>query len=233
VGANLAISPKVVDGTVCSEMEPLVIVEGSMQWLLSLERIWLNFLQRLSGISTKVHQLKLKHPKLHLLDTRKTTPGWRVLEKYAVLIGGGTNHRLSLGDMILIKNNHLDAAGVTDAEKSRVFFERIRARKPWHTPIECEVRSLAELQIVLAGSPDFILLDNMDDHTIRACMDEIARLKTPSSSSPVVEVSGGVTSDSRLTAISELGIKYVSMGSLTTNVRSVDISARVKFEKKI
>jgi len=229
VGAKLTISLNVVDGSVCSEMEPLVLVEGPMHWLLSLERIWLNFLQRLSGISTKVYQLKRSHPSLHLLDTRKTTPGWRVLEKYAVLVGGGTNHRLSLGDMILIKNNHLDAAKVTNEEKSKVFFESIRAKKPWHTPIECEVRSLDELRIVLAGAPDFILLDNMDDQTIRNCMEEISRLKTP----PVVEVSGGITSDARLTTISELGIKYVSMGALTTNVRSVDISARVKFDKKI
>ena len=221
--APLKVTRCVEDGVSFGADDELAAIEGPVQWLLSLERTWLNFLQRLCGIATHVHSLTSKNPTISLLDTRKTTPGWRMLEKYAVSCGGGTNHRLCLGDMVLIKNNHLDAVGVDSVEKARDFFARIRAKKPWHTPIECEVRSLAELRLVLAGEPEFVMLDNMSNAEIAECVLEVNKC----AKAPTLEVSGDVTA-ARLSELALIGVRFASMGALTTNVRAVDISARMR-----
>lgn len=192
--------------------------EGDTRELLSLERVSLNFLQRLSGVATHTAAVTAQSAGMIVLDTRKTTPGWRVLEKYATRIGGARNHRCNLGDLILIKNNHLDAHG-GDVDG---LFVQIERERPWHMPIECEVRSLDELRSILPYNPDFILLDNMSDSLIK---ESLSLLKS-AGFQHCIEVSGGVSPE-RLAALAAHGVPAVSMGSLTTQAVSVDISMRL------
>jgi nicotinate-nucleotide pyrophosphorylase (carboxylating) len=195
----------------------MVELQGRLSALLTAERTALNFLQRLSGIATHVRGA-VQHldpsGKVRLVDTRKTTPGWRVLEKYAVRTGGAGNHRMGLFDGVLIKDNHIAACGGITAA-----IERIRAGISHLSKIEVETSSMEEVKEALSAGADIIMLDNMDLPAIRkaaALIDGRA----------LVEVSGGITAKD-LPALAEAGVDLISSGALTHSARAVDISMRI------
>ncbi|MFT3916789.1 MAG: carboxylating nicotinate-nucleotide diphosphorylase [Anaeromyxobacteraceae bacterium] len=188
---------------------------GPVRALLAAERTALNFLQRLSGVATAtrrcVDALAAGGAKTRLLDTRKTTPGWRTLEKAAVRAGGGKNHRTSLGDGILVKDNHVAAAGGV-AEAVR----RARANAGAMLKIEVEVVDLPGLEAAIAAGADIVLLDNMDD----AAMAEAVRR---AAGKVLLEASGNMTLE-RLPRVAATGVDFVSMGAITHSARAVDVS---------
>jgi nicotinate-nucleotide pyrophosphorylase (carboxylating) len=192
--------------------------EGPMRALLAAERTALNFLQRLSGIATAtrrcVEALAAGGAKTRLLDTRKTTPGWRRLEKEAVRAGGGQNHRFALGDGILVKDNHVAACGgVGEAVR------RARSRARATLKIEVEVVDLAGLEEAIAAGADIVLLDNMDDAAMaEAVLRAAGRVK--------LEASGNMTLE-RLPRVAATGVDFVSMGAITHGARAVDVSFEV------
>lgn len=192
-------------------------IHGRLQPLLTGERTALNFLQRLSGIATHVHRYveALPATSIRLVDTRKTTPGWRTLEKYAVRIGGAANHRMSLSDGILIKDNHVAICGGI-----RAALEKARRTAPHTLKLEIEVSTPAEAREAAEAGADIIMLDNMGPETIR----EAVRLIDGRA---LVEVSGGVNRDN-LAELSASGVDIVSVGALTHSAVAVDISMRVK-----
>ncbi len=207
------------DGDRVTRGEVIGSARGSVPALLAAERTALNFLQRLSGVATAtrsaVEALAAGGGGTRLLDTRKTTPGWRVLEKAAVRAGGGKNHRLSLGDGILIKDNHVAACGGV-AEAVR----RARARAGALLKIEVEVVDLAGLETAVAAGADIVLLDNMDD----AAMAEAVRR---AAGRVQLEASGNMTLE-RLPRVAATGVDFVSMGAITHSARAVDISFELK-----
>ena len=201
------------DGTNVARGEPLATVEGKAATLLSGERIALNFLQRLSGIATLTRKFKdqLAGLKTDLLDTRKTTPGLRLLEKYAVRMGGGSNHRMGLDDGILIKNNHIAMTGGI-----RAAIERALQHRPSVMPVEVEVRTREELDEAIAAGADIALLDNMTPG-------EVARCVNAAHGRILLEVSGGV-SLANVRAYAETGVDRISVGALTHSAPGVDIN---------
>ncbi len=190
----------------------LAVVTGSAATLLAGERVALNFLQRLSGIATQTRRVKSKLAGLptELLDTRKTTPGLRALEKYAVFVGGGHNHRQRLDAGILIKNNHLVLAGGVGAA-----VERARRNRPPEFEVEVEVASLAELDEAIAAGAERVLLDNMTPTEVRECV-ERARGRVR------LEVSGGINAEN-IRAYAETGVDAISSGALTHSAPAVNI----------
>ena len=200
----------VESGVVVAETSAAVIT------LLSAERTALNLMQRASGIATATRRYveAVRGTKARIYDTRKTAPGLRALDKYAVRCGGGENHRIGLYDMFLIKNNHIDRAG-----SIRAAVERVR-RRGLPQKVMVEVRDLAELDEALALGPDFILLDNMSTATMRAAV-ERAGGRIP------LEASGGVTLET-VRAIAETGVDRISVGALTHSVKALDISMRIE-----
>ncbi len=207
------------DGERAARGEVVGTARGSVPSLLAAERTALNFLQRLSGVATAtrraVDALAAGGGRIRLLDTRKTTPGWRLLEKAAVRAGGGSNHRLSLGDGILIKDNHVAACGGV-AEAVR----RARARAGAMLKIEVEVVDLTGLDAAIAAGADIVLLDNVDDAT----MAEAARR---AAGRVQLEASGNMTLE-RLPRVAATGVDFVSMGAITHSARAVDISFELK-----
>jgi nicotinate-nucleotide pyrophosphorylase (carboxylating) len=204
------------DGDPVSKGQVFGMVSGPTRALLTGERTALNFLQRMSGIATMTRQF-VEAVKPHgavILDTRKTAPGLRLLDKWAVKLGGGENHRIGLFDMVLIKNNHLTAVGSISAA-----INRVRECDERHRPIEVEVRTLDELQEALALQPDRILLDNMN--LVQMCEAvEIAAGRAPR---VPLEASGNVTLDT-VSAIAATGVDFISSGALTHSVKALDIS---------
>lgn len=194
----------------------LVEMAGRLRALLSAERVALNFLQHLSGIATltRSYTRNLGNDRVRLVDTRKTTPGWRALEKYAVRVGGGFNHRMGLYDGVLIKDNHIAASGGIASAATR-----IRQRIPHLMKIEIEVTSLNEVREALAVGADIIMLDNMTLPQIREAVELIDKRAT-------VEVSGGVT-DKTLAELARTGVDVISVGALTHSARCVDLSMRI------
>ena len=196
----------------------VLIARGNVRALLFAERTTLNFLTHLSGISTLTRRWvdAVAGTKCQVRDTRKTTPGWRVLEKYAVRMGGGTNHRMSLSDAALIKDNHIVAAGgVLKA------FEMVRSQYPG-AEIEIEVDTLEQLQEVLAGNPDLIMLDNMSVAQCREAVGIVAgRTK--------LEASGGLSLENAA-AYAETGVDYIAVGALTHSAKSLDIGLDLRME---
>ena len=190
-------------------------VEASVIALLSGERTALNLMQRASGIATMTRRYveAVAGTNASIYDTRKTAPGLRALDKYAVTCGGGNNHRIGLYDMFLIKNNHVDRAGSIAAA-----VERIRARN-MEQKIMVEVRNEKELEEALALKPDFILLDNMAPEKMRAAVERVAGVVS-------LEASGGVNLDT-VRAIAETGVDRISVGALTHSVTALDISMRI------
>lgn len=196
-----------------------LIVSGSSVSILSAERLVLNCMQRMSAIATKTHQLTqlILHTKARLMDTRKTTPNFRLMEKWAVHIGGGVNHRFALYDMVMLKDNHVDFAGGIREAITRT--KKYLAENGLNLKIEIETRNLNEVKEVLeVGGIDYIMLDNMDYATMREAVQLIGgRYST--------EASGGITEET-LAAVAECGVDYISMGALTHSVRSLDISLK-------
>ena len=192
-------------------------VEGKIRSLLQTERLMLNIMQRMSGVATRTREYVklLEGTKTRVLDTRKTTPGLRLLEKEAVCIGGGTNHRIGLFDMILLKDNHVDfARGITNAIRSANEYLKKNNKQ---LKIEIEVRSFDELQQVLSvGGVDRIMLDNFTPENTRKAVEMIGgQYET--------ESSGGITFDT-LRQYAECGVDYISVGALTHSVKSLDMS---------
>jgi nicotinate-nucleotide pyrophosphorylase (carboxylating) len=210
-----AVTRRIEDGARVKPGDVVADVEASVIALLSGERTALNLMQRASGIATMtrryVDAVAGTRAKIH--DTRKTAPGLRALDKYAVRVGGGENHRIGLFDMFLIKNNHVDRAGSIISA-----VERIRSRQ-MPQPIMIEVRDRPELEEALALGPDFILLDNMSPEEMRDAVAFTAG-RVP------LEASGGITLET-VRAVAETGVERISVGALTHSVEALDISMRI------
>ena len=213
IDSAVEVTEKIQDGAAFRKSDILACVEGPTITLLKGERTALNFLQRLSGIATVTRRFvdAVAGTKARILDTRKTTPGLRLLEKYAVKAGGGTNHRLSLSDMVLIKDNHLRYVGSV-AEAVR----RARAAVRPGIRIEVEASDLSQVRDALAAGADMIMLDNMTLETMREAV-TIAAGRVP------LEASGTVSLE-RVRAVAETGVDFISVGALTHSARAVDIS---------
>ena len=211
--AKVAFEALIKDGQAVRRGEVLAWLKGSAAGLLQGERVALNLLQRLSGVATLTARFvrETAGTGATIVDTRKTTPGLRALEKYAVRIGGGGNHRMALYDGVLIKENHIAAAGGIAVAVSRA-----RRHVPHTLKIEIEVRDQAEVAEALAAGADILLLDNMDLAQLRAAVELVA-------GRAVTEASGGVTLET-VRAIAETGVDLISVGALTHSYRSVDVS---------
>jgi nicotinate-nucleotide pyrophosphorylase (carboxylating) len=214
VDASLRILHAVKDGATVQRNRPVLVIEGDARSLLMAERVALNFLQRLSGIATLTARFcdAVRGRRIKILDTRKTTPGLRALEKWAVTLGGGHNHRFSLGDGVLIKDNHLELAGHDVASACRL----ARKRAPRSLKIEVEAKALGEVRAALHGKADIILLDNMTVPAIRRAVTLIKHRAT-------VEVSGGVTL-ANVRKIAAAGPDRISIGALTHSAPAVNLS---------
>ncbi|QQT24913.1 carboxylating nicotinate-nucleotide diphosphorylase [Sphingobacterium spiritivorum] len=218
---SLKIKTLLTDGNAVKVGDIAFYLQGDIHSILKVERLVLNVMQRMSGIATRTHEYVslLEGTKTKVLDTRKTTPLLRFLEKEAVKIGGGVNHRFGLYDMILIKDNHVDyAGGITKALTSA---ESYRQQLGKEIQIEIEVRNLKELDEVLTfGSVDRVMLDNFTPQQVKEAVDIIhGRL--------VTEASGGITIDT-IRAYAEAGVDYISVGALTHSVKSLDLSLKAK-----
>ncbi|WP_281883920.1 carboxylating nicotinate-nucleotide diphosphorylase [Paenibacillus sp. YYML68] len=223
VDSSLRFVPKVSDGQAVEYGAVLAEVYGSTRSILLGERLALNLMQRMSGIATRTRQFveRLDGLPTRLVDTRKTTPGHRMLEKYAVRIGGGHNHRFGLYDAVMIKDNHIKGAGgITQA------IQAARGSIPHTMKIEVEVESLEQLEEALAARPDIIMLDNMTPDQMRTA---VHRMK---STAPhiMVEASGSVSLDN-IRTIAETGVDVISVGRLTYSVQALDISLDLNEQK--
>jgi nicotinate-nucleotide pyrophosphorylase (carboxylating) len=204
--------PRAPDGTAVSKGEIIADLDGPARAILTAERVALNFMGHLSGVATATHQLvsRIAGTKARIICTRKTTPGLRVLEKYAVRCGGGLNHRFGLDDAVLVKDNHIAAAGGIEAVVAA-----LRGRLGPMVKIEIEVDTLEQLQTALALGVDAILLDNM-------APEMMARAVAITNGRAKLEASGGVTLQ-RVRAIAESGVDYISSGAITHSARNLDL----------
>lgn len=214
---TLKVEVLIEDGAKVKVGDIAMVVSGRVRSLLQTERLMLNIMQRMSGIATMTHKYveRLKGTRTHVLDTRKTTPGMRILEKQAVKIGGGMNHRIGLFDMILLKDNHVDfAGGIKNAiERCHKYLKE----KSLDLKIEIEVRNFIEIQQVIdCGGVDRIMFDNFSVDDTRTAVEMIAgRFET--------ESSGGITFDT-IRQYAECGVDYISVGALTHSVKGLDMS---------
>ena len=217
---DVVFTAKVKEGEHCPRGTVMAEISGFARVLLTGERTALNFLQRLCGVATASHKYQeLAGERAKILDTRKTTPGWRNLEKYAVAVGGAFNHRIGLYDRIMIKDNHRELAGMEG--KGGILRSVRRAREMYpQLEIEVEVDSLDELDEALLSGAEYILLDNMDNEQVVQAVG-IARNKAR------LEASGNVTL-ARIPSLSETGVDFISSGALTHSVKSSDISMDIK-----
>lgn len=217
---SLKLEVHITDGTPIKRGDVVFTVFGAARSILSTERLVLNCMQRMSGIATKTHQMvaQLEGTPTRLMDTRKTTPNFRLLEKWAVYIGGGVNHRLGLYDMIMLKDNHIDVAGGIEQAINQTK-EYLRANK-LKLMIEVETRSLAEVEEVLrVGGVDVVMLDNMSLQEMKQCVEQVGgRFRT--------EASGGITEET-LAHVAACGVDFISVGALTHAVKSLDLSLKV------
>lgn len=210
----------VADGAHCEARGVVARVEGPAHGVLTGERVALNLLQRMCGVATRTRDFVRAVPAgapTRITDTRKTTPGLRALERYAVRLGGGINHRNDLGAGILIKDNHIAVCGGV-----RPAIERARRAAPHTLRIECEVTSLDELDEALAARADIVMLDNFDDAGVAAALARVSAAVPR----PLIEVSGGVRLE-RIATLAGLGVDVISVGSLTHGARAVDIGLDV------
>lgn len=210
------------DGQVLWPGDLIAEISGSARAILSGERVSLNFLQRLSGIATQTHRYaeKIKDYSAVIVDTRKTTPGLRALEKYAVRMGGGNNHRFGLYDAVLIKDNHIKIAGGIKAA-----VERVRGQIPHTLKIEVEVESLTQLEEALAAKAEVIMLDNMSPELLRQAV-------ALTGGRALLEASGGVT-EATVTEIAAAGVDLISVGALTHSVKALDLSLDIGSVKEL
>ncbi|HEX3483979.1 MAG TPA: carboxylating nicotinate-nucleotide diphosphorylase [Micropepsaceae bacterium] len=208
----IRLTPRLADGSEAQTGQIVASVEGPARAILTAERVVLNFMGHLSGAATATHELvsRVAGTKARIICTRKTTPGLRVLEKYAVRCGGGLNHRFGLDDAVLVKDNHIAAAGGIDA-----VVRALRGRIGPMVKIEIEVDTLEQLETALGLGIDAILLDNMPPETMK-------RAVAMSKGRATLEASGGVTLE-RVREIAESGVDYISSGAITHSIRSLDL----------
>ena len=216
---SLRVEVRLTDGSEIKKGDIAFTVEGSARSILTTERLVLNCMQRMSGIATQTKHFTslISGTKARLLDTRKTTPNFRFLEKWAVLIGGGYNHRIGLYDMILLKDNHIDMAGGIEQAILRTK-DYLRARNR-NLRIEIETRTLAEVEeVIRIGGIDIIMLDNMKPSEMQEAVQIInGRYE--------IEASGGVTEET-IRTIAECGVDFISVGALTHSIKSIDLSLK-------
>jgi nicotinate-nucleotide pyrophosphorylase (carboxylating) len=217
--SSLHVDTLLHDGDTIAPGQVALTVSGNARAILATERLVLNCLQRMSGIATYTHRLKelVRGTRARLKDTRKTTPNFRLLEKWAVAIGGGLNHRFALYDMIMLKDNHIDMAGGIRTALERTHAYLAACKRP--LGIEIETRSLDEVKEVLqVGGVQTIMLDNFSIEQLREAVELInGRYAT--------EASGGIT-ERTLRAVAETGVDYISVGALTHSVKSLDLSLK-------
>lgn len=208
------------DGSKLKRGTKIAIIKGPTSGVLRAERIILNFLQRLCGIATitQKYVAKVEGTKCQILDTRKTTPGWRVLEKYAVTCGGGVNHRIGLFDAVMIKDNHIASLSKTTNTPIREGVARARAAVDKSVKITVEVDTLNQLVEALSISPDIILLDNMDLQKLKKAV----QLRNKTMPQILLEASGGVNLKT-VQKIAKTGVDRISIGALTHSVKALDI----------
>ena len=211
--------PEIFDGVRLHKGQSVAVIRHNARVVLSCERVILNFLQRMSGIATLTRKFveAVHGTKARILDTRKTAPGLRVIDKYAVRCGGGQNHRLDLSDGVLIKNNHIALAGGVVPAVERALHNRRGAQ-----PVEVEVRTLGELEQVLADGAEAVLLDNMSPETVAKAVQFCSRLERRIP----LECSGGISLEN-VRSYAETGVDFISVGLLTHSPRAVDMSMRV------
>jgi len=216
IDPTLSLDWRVDEGEVGQPDQVIVQLQGRAASILTGERTALNFLQTLSATATATHRYAslLTSYKTQLLDTRKTLPGLRLAQKYAVHVGGGTNHRIGLFDAYLIKENHIAAAGgiAPAIQKARSMNPNLR--------LEVEVESLGELEEAIQAAPDWIMLDNFDDASLKSAV-----VMTPESIK--LEVSGGIDADEDILRIAALGVDFISIGAITKHIRATDLSLRL------
>ncbi len=210
---------EIFDGVRLRKGQSIAVIVHNARVVLSCERVILNILQRMSGIATLTRRYvdAVAGTETTILDTRKTAPGLRVLDKYAVRCGGGTNHRLDLSDGVLIKNNHIALAGGAAAALERA----LRNRRGPQT-VEIEVRSLEEFDLALEHGAEAVLLDNMTPDQVRQAVARVAKLDRP----VPLEASGGITLEN-VRAYAEAGASFISVGALTHSAAAVDLSMRI------
>lgn len=220
VDPSLEIEILLPDGASAAPGDEVLRIHGSAASILSGERVALNFMQRMTGIATATERFvkAVADTKCTILDTRKTLPGFRALDKYSVLCGGGTNHRQGLHDMVLIKDNHRHLWRGGDPTRLDQAIEAARARFPG-IPIECEVETFEELESALRASPEWIMLDNMPPADMARAVALVAgRCK--------LEASGGINADT-VRAAAESGVDAISIGALTHSVHAADLSLEI------
>ena len=211
--------PEIFDGVRLHKGQSVAVIRHNARVILSCERVMLNFLQRMSGIATLTRQFvdAVSGTKARILDTRKTVPGLRVIDKYGVRCGGGQNHRLDLSDGVLIKNNHIAlAGGIVPA------LERAHRNRRGSQPIEIEVRTLQEMEQALTHGAEALLLDHMSVDDVRKAVEHCSRLERRIP----VECSGGIKLEN-IRAYAETGVNFISVGVLTHSASAVDMSLRV------
>jgi nicotinate-nucleotide pyrophosphorylase (carboxylating) len=216
--------PEIFDGVRLREGQSVAVIRHNARVILSCERVILNFLQRMSGIATFTRKFveAVSGTKARILDTRKTAPGLRVIDKYAVRCGGGQNHRLDLSDGVIIKNNHIAlAGGIAPA------LEHAHRNRRGSQPIEIEVRNLNELEQALAGGAEAILLDNMSVEDVKRAVERCSQHRVGDSGARLpMECSGGIRLEN-VRAYAETGVDFISVGLLTHSTHAVDMSMRV------
>jgi nicotinate-nucleotide pyrophosphorylase (carboxylating) len=217
--------PEIFDGVRVHDGQVLAVIRHNARALLSCERVILNLMQHLSGIATLTRQFvdAIDGTGARVLDTRKTVPGLRTLEKYAVLCGGGTNHRLDLASGILIKNNHISLGGGLP-----VVLKKALERCEKSQRVQVETRSAQELEEALQFGAEAILLDNMTPEEVKRSVDRIRKATTGDSAIPV-EASGGIVLEN-IRAYAETGVDFISVGALTHSAKAADISMRIVAE---
>lgn len=215
----LQFDPLLTDGSKIKPGQKAFTISGSTLSILATERLVLNSLQRMSGIATLTHRLsqKIKHTQCKLLDTRKTTPNFRHAEKWAVLIGGGQNHRMGLFDALMIKDNHVDfCGGMTQAlQKTEAYLRRLE--KPLEVVVEC--RNSKEIEATLRFS--FVSRILLDNHSIPQLKEALVQIDNQKPT----EASGNITED-KLVTVAETGVNFISMGALTYDAKSIDLSLK-------
>jgi nicotinate-nucleotide pyrophosphorylase (carboxylating) len=219
--------PEIFDGVRVHDGQVLAVVRHNARALLSCERVILNLMQHLSGIATLTRQYvdAIQGTQARVLDTRKTVPGLRTLEKYAVARGGGTNHRLDLASGILIKNNHISLGGGVAAVLKRALEQRKKGQR-----VQVEVRTTSELDEALTNGAEAILLDNMTPAQVRQAVAHIREYTGSQTERSIpIEASGGIVLEN-IRAYAETGVDFISVGALTHSAKAADISMRIKAE---
>ncbi|MBL7085139.1 MAG: carboxylating nicotinate-nucleotide diphosphorylase [Candidatus Omnitrophica bacterium] len=238
VDRRIHFKPATSDGKKVNKGKILARLEGEARSILKAERVALNFLGRLSGIATLTNKFmqKVRPYSVKIMDTRKTTPGLRLLEKYAVRCGGGFNHRLGLWDQVLVKDNHIKVqssefpptprlrrTGIVRRKTLTEIIEKIKKKKPKGMKLEVEVKNLREFKQVVSISPDIVMLDNMSIKDIRKAVKLKAQSSKLKGQIPKLEVSGGVNL-SNVRRIAATGVEMISVGELTHSAKALDVA---------